>query len=244
MSDNAVIYVSWGDEFVAMAEKSLVSLKEHTPSIRTYLFTDKQRNISLFDHIETIPIYADRSDTKTNGILHSCNIVSEDTVVYLDSDTLILGDISDVFKLSEWFHIALAHAPFRTTNNDIQGTKLSPALPVLNSGVIMYRNIHTIQKLFEVWVEQVFVDPSDQFVLSNLLYTGYDHGDLLRVSGDLLRVSVLPPEYNARTGGSFTVQGEVKILHGRSNLYNVADVVNECPSIVRTWIPKQGMVYK
>ncbi|MCK4816813.1 hypothetical protein KA005_13670, partial [bacterium] len=103
---NAVIYVAWGDEFVAMAEKSLQSLKKYAPFVKAYLFTDELRSPTIFDRIEIIKIYANRAQTKANGIRHSCNVVNEHNVLYLDSDTLILGDISGLFEVMEWFEIA------------------------------------------------------------------------------------------------------------------------------------------
>ena len=236
MTNNAVVYVAWGDDFVALARKSLASLKKHTPDVKAYLFTDKMRDRGLFDHVETIKVYDSRPRTKASGILRSFQAVSEICVVYLDSDTLILGDISDLFKVAFYYDVAMAHAPFRLpkSKTKFELDCLTPALPAFNSGVIVYKKVHGNTHLFYAWEKRVVSEKADQFILSNLIHSGNYRVD----------ITVLPPEYNARTGWPFCVQGEVKILHGTRNLDEVASVVNQKPGLIRVWMPGKGMIYK
>ena len=237
MTNNAVVYVAWGDDFVALARKSLASLKKHTPDVKAYLFTDKMRDRGLFDQLDTIKVYNKRPETKVNGILLSCDIVKEERVIYLDSDTLVLGDISDLFGIGRWFDFAIAHAPFRRPKGKNPAGLLSSAFPVFNSGVIMYSPIYAVKRLFLEWADRVVGQKADQFILSDLLY--FD------LSADIeLCFTVLSQEYNARTGWPFCVQGEVKIIHGMANLEQVASVVNQKPGLIRVWMPGKGMIYK
>ena len=233
MSGNAVVYVAWGDDFVDLAEKSLKSLKKHTPDVKSYLFTGVERSTDLFDHVETIKVYDKRARTKASGILRSFDVVDEVCVVYLDADTLILGDIGDLFKVAYYYDVAMAHAPFRLKKGKPQLGFLSPALPVFNSGVIVYKKIHGNTHLFYAWEKAVIGEKSDQFILSNSIYSG-NYG---------VHITVLPPEYNARTGWPFCVQGKVRIIHGRQNLDKVASVVNKRPGLRRVWVPSKGMIY-
>ena len=234
MNPSAVVYVAWGDSHVAEAKKSLESLKKYTSNVRSYLFTDVNVGVDMFDCVSSVRVYDKRARTKAGGILKSFDVVKEVRVVYLDSDTLILGDISHLFEVANYYDVAMAHAPFRLKKGKSTLPFVSPALPTFNSGVIVYKKIHGNTHLFHAWEKHVIGEKSDQFILSNLIYSG-NYG---------VNISVLPPEYNARTGWPFCVQGKVRIIHGMSNLEQVAKVVNQNPGACRVWVPGKGMIRK
>jgi hypothetical protein len=226
MTDNAVVYVAWGDS-VKDAIKSVRSLKKHTPDVKSYLFTDVN-DAEEFDYIEPIEVYKNRPRTKVEGLLKSCDFVAEENVLYLDADTLVLNDVSDLFSSMDFFDIALAHAPFRNAK------MWNKALTAFNSGVIAYRN-HTniVSNLFYDWSKQVIGHNADQYILSKIIH-----------SDDFVaRLLVLPCEYNMRTGWISCVQGKVSIIHGKYNLDQVAKVINKRPHTRRVWVPIKGMIY-
>jgi hypothetical protein len=229
MMTNAVVYIAWGQSHVDEARKSLLSAREYMPNVVAYLFTDAAiKTDDDFDVIAPLNIYESRPLTKVNGLLQSADVVKEDRALYLDTDTMIVGDISSIFESLKMFDLAIAHAPYK----NVPG--MTDAFTAFNSGVIAFLPLSMpVINLFYRWSDLVVGQPADQYVLSRLIYEDY-HDDVL----------VLPIEYNVRTGWPVCLQREAKILHGRYNLDAVAMTINNKSNAIRAWVPSKGMIYK
>lgn len=228
-----VIYIATGREFIRDACRSASSLKNANPNISVSLFASEAVHDRLFDQIFVL------TNTSFSYIDKVTNMYSSpyDYTLFLDVDTHVCDNISDLFKLLESFDIAIAHASNRISRGARYLIQDVPESFVeLNTGVILFKKSRSVENLFVCWRE---------FYLSDIEY--YSESSLsnndepnwkLRFPHDQpafrealykskLRIATLPPEYNCRFNFPFFVSGTVKILHGRyADLQMVARIVN------------------
>lgn len=199
-----VLYVAAGKGFTEMALASAQSVKSHSSRLKTHLFTD-QANISSkwvdsVSHIEN-PHARSKIDYLSKSPF--------DNTLFLDADTRVVKDISELFQLLDRFEIAIAHAQKRNHFPTTQSwkTQLPYAFPQMNSGVILYKKTEATLKLWQDWQKSYHKTGfhKDQVTLRELLWTSD------------LKLYILPPEYNIRFEKYLTVwtekEADPKILH-------------------------------
>lgn len=110
--------------------------------------------------------------------------------LYLDSDTKVVADISEMFDLLNRFDLALAHAHKRNSHGTTESWReeIPPSFPQYNGGVILYRKVTAVKKLLKDWGDSFHEAgfKKDQVTLRELLWLSD------------LRLATLPPEYNIR----------------------------------------------
>lgn len=144
--------------------------------------------------------------------------------LFVDTDTLFLEPVTELWPLLDRFDFCICHAPWRETSPEHYKMPDVPiAFPELNSGVVAYRSCSKTLALIRAWERRY----------SSQLSSGPAWGDQPALRKELyqsdLRLSILPPEYNTRTvfpvfrGGNI----KAKILHGREpSLTRAAALVN------------------
>lgn len=214
MLKSGVIYIATGDnKYIDEAIKSTLSLKKHNPDISVALLTDMKKNINIFD--EQILI-TDASHTFKDKIFN-LEKSPYDSTLFLDTDTYICSSIEELFELSLEYDLALAHAPKRITQdyltdfNHIKQTNIPKSFPEFNTGVMLFNKnkkfskmIEECKYLYKKYSQDYTVNLPDQIVFREAVY------------GSNISISTLTPEYNCRFIFPTYVEGEIKILHGRS----------------------------
>jgi hypothetical protein len=209
-----VVYVALGESFLREAAISAWSVKRHMPGVPVTVLTDCEAEGGLFNSVVRLPPSETARDgarrarvAKAQAILGSC----ARHVLYLDTDTYVMSDISDVAEALARFDLALAHdtwryaEAYRRSRAGTRMTVLPDWYPYFNAGVIFARRCRKVDAFLERWAKGVTADgdtPSDQTVLRRLLYESD------------LKVHTLPPEYNARPG-AVHMSGRVHVLHTR-----------------------------
>ena len=92
-SIKGVLYIAFGKVFVKECLFSIQSLKRYNPDIPIALFTDCEVNDSSIDILKII---------KPKHLRSKVDFVSQspfEKTLYLDSDTVIVHDISDMFDI-------------------------------------------------------------------------------------------------------------------------------------------------
>jgi len=141
--------------------------------------------------------------------------------LFLDTDTFVCGDISNLQLLGASCELAIAHAPLR--DSSVSTMHHVPAsFSELNTGVILFlRNDRTF-KLFQDW-KKIYVEQSDQWTKAFHDQPAFRSALLINE----LKWATLTPEYNCRFIRPGYLQGEVKILHGRDQrLDRIAEILN------------------
>lgn len=223
---HGVIYVATGRKYIDEALQSMASLKAATPSVHVTLFSDEDVKSPWFDELVRIEAAQERDETfraaastLPMGMINKVYYMARspyDRTLFLDTDTYVVNDISDMFPLLERFDIAVTHAPHRSLKALKAPLAEVPAsFPVLNTGVILFRRSERLSAFFSEWLrlypDVKYAGCNDQAPFREALY----HSDL--------RVATLTPEYNYRFGKRLAINGVLKIIHGRHpNLPQVA----------------------
>lgn len=209
------VYVAVGEKYVGEAAQSAASCKSAMPSCRTVLHTSERVRHEVFDSVEEIG--SDKEDpflSKIRGIAAE----TAERFVFLDTDTYVVDDVSEVFALLDKFDMAAAHAPVKLQSNiwpelKPYGDGIPECFPEFNTGVIAIKNSERVRAVLARW-ESLFVDhlsrplrpkTQDQASFRTALYESD------------LRVCTLPAEYNCRFPYPMSLCGKVKILHGHGS---------------------------
>ncbi|MCB9079345.1 MAG: hypothetical protein H6631_17220 [Anaerolineaceae bacterium] len=212
MTSKGVIYIATGKTYIDEVTTSVASLKTKMPHIPITLFTDQGKNSPHFDQVIKID--------PTSGFEVKVQYMSQspyDYTLFLDSDTYICDDVSDLFTLLDRFDIAAAHAPFRAVCT-VDG--VPETFPELNTGVLLYKKTSQLESMLSEWLNlyKQYQDSKypDQPAFRQALYESN------------LRIAILTPEYNCRFIFPGYAHGAVKLLHGRHlKLPRVASTLNE-----------------
>lgn len=205
-----VIYVASGEKFLREAEISLASLRATNPSLPAMLLTDQPlARPELWDKVEVDPELMALTTTgrSCKAKLHM-DRAPWDRCYYLDTDTLIVGDLSPAFALLDRFEFA-ADQIGGGHHYTIPG--LPPSFPELSGGALLWRPTERVRKFFERWRELF-----DQFDQSDLGRT-YDQKSLRAAIWESdVRYVRMPSNFNLMSYYPTAVEREVAVVHGRS----------------------------
>ncbi|MBE9178832.1 hypothetical protein IQ268_09700 [Oculatella sp. LEGE 06141] len=201
-----IIYIATGKKYIDEACQSAASLKAHMPTASVTLFADQPIDSSYFDDVVVI-------ENPEYGFIDKIMYMNKspyDRTIFIDTDTRICDDISDLFVLLDRFDIAVSHEAQRGERL-IEG--VPECFPELNTGVVPFRKTPQVEAFFLDWLaaykqgmqskQSLYQQYNDQPSFQEVLY----HSDL--------RVATLTPEYNCRCLSSTFVSRKVKILHLR-----------------------------
>jgi len=205
MTECGVLYMASGEQYITEAIRSAESVAKYT-DLETAIATDDTIQSDVFDRViaydcETMSI--DGRDWLLNSTIPP-GLSPYEKTLYLDTDTLIRADITDVFDLLDSYELAISRVPSRPPVKGLPDT-----WSLLNCGVIGYRNTVNIHQLLQDWRDRYRTqlkdtgDPRDQRTFVTALY--HSNVDWY----------CLPPEYNVRLPRRGSVSGELKIVHGR-----------------------------
>ena len=191
-----ILYISPGN-FVKEAKISAKRLDEEMPDVSISIITDEQVSAECFDNIIKKNI-AHGWEAKPNNI----SLSPYDTTIYIDTDTYIVDDISEIFNLLERYDMAAALQPTGKTSiiRDVP-----QCMPEYNTGVIGFKSNGKVMETFELWknVYNSRPEKEDQPSFRKALFK----------SGS--NIVTLPSEYNCRWTSAGLLSTSVKLFHGR-----------------------------
>jgi len=202
-----ILYIATGRRYTAEAAGSARSAKAHMPELPVGLLCDDVASAKTteIDFVAGLPTPTHSLLDKVVGLPQS----PFERTLFLDTDTLVIEPVHELFQLLDHFDLAAAHAPWRW----VRPVDACPeCFPELNSGVLLFRRTPNLLRFFARWEalyrEQLAAPrkpPHDQPAFRQALYESD------------LRFTILPPEYNLRTPFPAFAGGnaQVKILHGR-----------------------------
>ena len=200
-------YVADCDAYIDEAMRSIASVRAHMPSVPVALVTKPD----LFRAGTAVTDWVELRQTRKGPIVKTdARLAPYERVVFLDTDTLIIGDLTPLFALLDRFDFACAPEPNARPDygfgSDVPAPFLEP-----NSGVFLFRRTPSVLGFFDAW--QAEYDAlhaehgvtNDQPALRTALW-----------KGDSLRHLTLGSEYNLIIHANCSVSGAVRILHDRS----------------------------
>lgn len=202
MEDNnfGILYCATGKRYLRQATLSAQSVKKFSQKIPCSVCTDELVSGTLWDQIIPIPKSKANHDQYMIDKLITLTKSPYDTTLYLDSDTYVLDDLTELFTVLDKFDLALCHGHDRQKRYDIQHGKIphngilrnaiTSSIPYafspIQGGLLLYKKNEKVKKwlndLLSVYQLKRFYD--DQVSIRELLWTSD------------IRFYVLPPEYN------------------------------------------------
>lgn len=206
------VYIATGREYIDEAFRALSSLREQMPDVAVCCFTDDPEYAAQkFPHVERI-------EQPYRNFLEKIPPLSRtpyERTIFLDTDTVITGNISDLFDLLDRFDIAAAPDAFSA-----KAEGCPDCFQHLNTGVIVYRRTPAVLDFFARWFSEFQAEvatradkPHDQMSFQRLLY----HSDL--------RLYILPAEYHLRLTCPQLIRiwTPVRIIHSR-DMYELPEL--------------------
>ncbi|NMG05953.1 glycosyltransferase [Brasilonema sp. UFV-L1] len=237
-----IVYVANGERYVDEACQSASSLKDKMPHIHITIFSTKSVQNQCFDELVLVK---DSQNPKLDKILYMSKS-PYDYTLFLDTDTYVCDDFSELFTLLKKYDIGAVEAELRAGRNqlgefynyqelkDVDGQFI---FPMYNSGVVLYRKSLQVSKFFSDWLTSF----QEQMQEKGMTY-GDQPSFQMTLHKSNLREVVLTPEYNCRFISPVCVSGTVKILHGRHpDIRMVAKEINSDIS-TRLFHPRWGLI--
>jgi len=195
-----IIYCASGEKYIREANVSVSSLKKHN-NVDVTIFVDKENKKIVsgkFDNVLILESPKNNYYDKIDAIRAS----PYNSTIYLDTDTFIIDDIKELFRLLDRFDIAVAHSIGRYSKFDCKDIPF--CFVQLNTGVIVYNNNQKIQALTKLWKE-----------LSDETRGGTDQVSFREAfyKSEELNSYILTPEYNFRLPFPNSLSKKVKIIH-------------------------------
>lgn len=198
-----VVYFASGPTYIEKAEISADSLRAHNPELPITLCTDEQVDSSAFDDILMVETALEE---KGDSIL-SAEQIRYDRTLFLDADTYVAADITDVFTLLDRFDLVATHNEARAWYHqeiyEQAGVNLPACFPEYNTGVVGYTDSRAVRRLFERWNQ----------IYGELEYERNQPAFRIALYESDVNLGTLPPEYNFMTHTIGFASGDVKILH-------------------------------
>lgn len=208
-----VVYFASGPEYIEKAETSADSLRTHNPNLPITLYTEQPVDSAVFDEVKLV----DANMSEKGDSILSRDHVCYDKNLFLDADTYVADDITDVFELLDRFDIVAAHNEARAWYHaevyERAGVNLPACFPEYNTGVVGYNDSRHIRRLFENWNERY----------EQLNYERNQPAFRIALYESDVNIGTLPPEYNFMTHTIGFASGDVKILHQGPSEENLAE---------------------
>jgi hypothetical protein len=204
-----VLYIATGANYVKEAEASARSVRKWMPELPMALWTDDPSRVTkeLFSEIHKIenPTFSFRDRFKPLRETPYARTLA------LDTDTLLIGAVPELFEILDQYDFAACHGPVRGTHSPELMADCPLAFVELNVGVMAYNRKPEIIELFNRWQarheQQLREFPHRISIQPPLRRVLWESG---------MKFLTLPPEYNERTPYPvFSGRMPVKILHGR-----------------------------
>lgn len=220
-----ILYLASGSSYVEEAKTSARTLKQQNPSLSVTLYTDTETSSGVFDQV--LPL-GDSIDSMGDSIL-SGKYVPYDSNLYLDTDTYVCGDLTDVFELLDRFDLAASQNPggvyWNETFYEQNDMQLPGSFAEYNTGVIAYNDCSDVRDFFETW-NRIYhsMDLSSRSWKTN--QPAFRHA----LYESNIRFVTLQPEYNFQLNNHRYARGEIKVLHNSGrydiDLENYATEIN------------------
>lgn len=209
-----VLYVATGEQYLDEARLSAQSVRENMPDMDIALITDERIESDLFDIVE---IDQTLEDDFSSSNLHS-ELSPFDKTLFLDTDTYVCDDVTELFDILEDFDIAIA-----PTLSEDKVLDVPRPWTQYNTGVIAYKENERTDELLSLW------DKIYKNWRKNRNITKNQESFLKAVYESDVDLFKLSYNYNTRLFCPGGIHGEAKIVHGRprTGIENAAKLINQ-----------------
>jgi hypothetical protein len=203
--ERGAIYVACGAQYRSEAATSLASLRLSNPALPAMLLTDAPpEKPGDWDLVDIAPSLA----TLRNGSKLLMDRAPWPRCVFLDSDTLVVGDLGEGFAVLDRFEFA-GHQAGGGHHYTLPG--LPPSFPEVNSGVLFWRKGPRCDALFARWRELFALYNQDHEART------WDQKSLRMALWECdLRLAMLPANFNLMPYSPAVLERDLIVAHGRN----------------------------
>lgn len=231
MSTAGFVYVATGERYVAEACRSARSLRASMPDAAVALVTDLPPDQATTVLFTTVIVRTEVRHQPIDKLL--AWEAPFERCVFLDTDTHVCGDLSDLFSLLDRFDLAAAPETLRGWHYTLP--EVPAAFPEYNTGVIAFRRGPATEEFFRTWkADYETLHASNGFVTDQPAF----RRAAFRVG---VRIAPLPSEFHFITITPNYTMWAVRLLHGRSDLPALARDLNRRPG-ARAFVPGFGPI--
>lgn len=211
---SGILYIAFGDSFSAEGVMSYNSLRRHMPKFPVCFMTDRPHLLQSYSHDENLIV----KEITPRHIRSKVDFVSQtpfDRTLYLDSDTVIVRDVSDITDSLDRFDVAVTHdfARKRKKYADVipEYAKIPYSFSEVNGGVFAFSKNDRTEKFLNLWRSYFY----KYYQITN----GWDQVSL-RISLWESDVSLfhLPVEFNIRSKAVREKQDRFKHEYGEQHM--------------------------
>lgn len=215
-----------GGGFVAEAKRSARSFKNQHKETPLVLITSNKpvKNKEVFDEV----IYFNENYNEPMYLnfvrAYITTLDMADRILLFDTDTYTCAPLlPGILKLLSKFDFLGVHSPGRRTTGSIYEGELRTEFAEVNVGFLAYNTTKSVRELFNRWLSL--------YEENTKLYKNNDQGPLRDALWEWDgRMYMMPEEYHFRYGFGGSVQGKVRLIHGRNSglpLYAIAKYIND-----------------
>ena len=228
--DRGFVFVATGEGYLREARQAAEAVRRCHPEIAICLITDlaiEERGPFTDILVPEEPVVFGPIDKLL--AIHC----PYDRAVLLDTDTLTLDRLDDLFLVLDRFDLALLPETKRGWNYDMPD--VPAAFAEFNTGVVAFRKTAAVEQFFARWRQEYGTlhtqagIVNDQPSFRRTLY----HSDL--------RVASLPSEYHFLGNVPNYIMWKAKLIHARGDLSAIGASVNESPG-PRVFVPDVGTI--
>jgi hypothetical protein len=200
-------YVADCEAYVDEALESIASLRMHMPEVAVALVTP----LELFRPDSRVTDWIELKQKRRGPIVKTdAWLAPYERVVFLDTDTLVISDLADVFPLLDRFDFINSPEPNARSDRGITaGVPIT--FPEANSGFFAFRKSEAVSELFQTWLSEY-----DALNVSEGVTANQPSLRIAMWQSEKVRQLTLGSEYNLIVHANCCVSGSVKILHDRS----------------------------
>jgi len=186
--NEGVLYIAFGDKYIRQAEQSALSIRS-VQSTHITIFCDRDINSPTFDVVQKV--YPEHERAKIDFLKET----PYEKTIYLDSDTKVIRNISEIFEILEKFDFVATHDLSRKRQEWCDRIDEYKEIPYgfteLNGGVLGIKKSHASDELLKLWTEKYYqyrhlTRNQDQPALRMALWESR------------VRYHILPVEFNVR----------------------------------------------
>jgi len=206
--DRGVLYIAFGKNFIKEMLFSAESVKKHNPDMHITVFTDRPIDSELIDEWKLIEVRHIRA--KVDYV----HLSPYEQTIFLDTDTIIDRDISEMFGILDKYDFAICHDLARKRENV---SRIIPeyrdipyAFSEVNPGVMVFNKSQPVQDFFKLWREYFYK-----------YFNGWPYEQpTFRVAlwKSNLNFYILPVEYNIRSKSNRKKQHKFHHQFGEEHL--------------------------
>jgi lipopolysaccharide biosynthesis glycosyltransferase len=154
-AERGFLYIAFGEAFTKEALMSIKSLKRYNKE-PVALFTDRDQTPEFEGLVD---LYAKINPQHIRAKVDFVSQTPFQKTVYLDSDTVVVRNISDMFEVLDRFDVAVTndYARKRTKYSKIvpEYSEIPYAFSEVNGGIMAYNN--SLATHFSFYVERIFL---------------------------------------------------------------------------------------